>query len=137
MARLFLPLLVPYFKSKILLGEIMKKIIVGVFLLVCIQARADYVVVVDECLAAGDVELTMSRMIPSVTGRIGTTEIRLQYLGNTILGHIQGLETRLKIRGNRVVGKAGINNISWTYNNQTAEITGFQKCLLGTITIQE
>ena len=115
----------------------MKKVIVGIFCLLAFNQNvyAGNIGIGDsECLAAGEVELYMSDMIESVTGRIGTTEIRLNYYLDVIYGHIVGLEANLRIRGNRVVGKVGVNDINWSFSRRNSSIKGFQECLRGTIT---
>jgi hypothetical protein len=104
----------------------MKKIIMGLFCLLSLNARAD----VWECVAAGDVEIRANNMIENVRGRIGVTPIQLFQYGKTLIGHIEGLETIINLKTRIATGTVGLNEVRWNFNSRTGMITGHQNCLL-------
>lgn len=93
----------------------------------CFTATSAFADVVP-CLAAGEVNLKISRQIDMVSGYIGTTRIYLSVYQNLLYGEVEGMETNLRINGRHVKGTIGQNNIYWTYKTGDV-IEGYQRCL--------
>lgn len=107
-------------------GGNMKKLVLGLFCLLSVTAKAD----VWECVAAGDVVIKANNMIENVTGRIGSTEIHLFQYGMVLEGRIEGLDTIIRLNKRTANGKVGMNTIQWKFNPHSGMITGYQKCIL-------
>jgi hypothetical protein len=103
----------------------MKRILCGViFLFICARnVKADDHV----CLAAGQVDMDISPLVETVTGYIGTTEVRLSHFQNKIYGTFQGMDVNLEIYGWRAFGTIGKNKVSWGFAK--GHIHGFERCL--------